>query len=574
MYGGFVGNETDVNERQPYVNQVHLSGDLNNDDNGGGDNSENAYHVVVADNLNGLPPVLDGLFIRNGNANGAAPHHGGGAIIVLDYLSGSTAFPVVYKTAFLNNAGKFGGAIAISNQNGAMNLNHCVLANNTATVDGGAILNKGNCAISNCLFVANRATEVGGALHSLIGNVSFTNCTIVQNYAGLFGGIYAATGPIAASNNIVWGNEDDIGDNVQLFLDGNAVFYGNYNCIQSYDFDMDSSGNINSNPRFTNELGSDGIPGTSDENFRLFQQSPCIDAGDNTAVYVAVDLAGTTRILDDPYTVDTGNNPDNLSGIVDMGAYEHVAGSGGNGVLMWSGNNSYDFHDPENWLPGGSPSSDANVMFNGNPTNQGYVIFNQTTYLNSLHVTEGSFLFDLNDNYLTLRGSSQTLRIDPYRNEASVIFEGPGMIDSLFPIDLSGNIEFVNMTLDVGELTLEAGATLGFDGTLIGDVTNEGATILPAGQGIGAFTIDGNLYNQNSGNSVRELIGSIVFDIAGYTPGGTHDYLTVNASADMSTAIELRWNFVPLENDAFDLMDVGSTYGYPSLIYNRGLPTT
>jgi len=54
---------------------------------------------------------------------------------------------------------------------------------------------------------------------------------------------------------------------------------------------------------------------------RLSTGSPCIDAGDNSAVPddVTTDLDGNPRFVDDPYTEDTGvGDPP----IVDMGAYE------------------------------------------------------------------------------------------------------------------------------------------------------------------------------------------------------------------------------------------------------------
>ncbi|MHC4588818.1 MAG: choice-of-anchor Q domain-containing protein, partial [Planctomycetota bacterium] len=59
--------------------------------------------------------------------------------------------------------------------------------------------------------------------------------------------------------------------------------------------------------------------------FKLHLQpgSPCIDAGDNTAVPegITTDLDGNRRFHDDPGTPDTGN-PDGINPIVDMGAYE------------------------------------------------------------------------------------------------------------------------------------------------------------------------------------------------------------------------------------------------------------
>jgi hypothetical protein len=57
------------------------------------------------------------------------------------------------------------------------------------------------------------------------------------------------------------------------------------------------------------------------EDYHLATGSPCIDAGDNTAVPgdITTDLDGNPRFVDDPDTVDTGyGDPP----VVDMGAYE------------------------------------------------------------------------------------------------------------------------------------------------------------------------------------------------------------------------------------------------------------
>ena len=58
---------------------------------------------------------------------------------------------------------------------------------------------------------------------------------------------------------------------------------------------------------------------------RLSPGSPCIDAGDNTAVPLGIDtdLDGNPRFLDVPETPDTGNGE---LPIVDMGAYEALGG--------------------------------------------------------------------------------------------------------------------------------------------------------------------------------------------------------------------------------------------------------
>jgi len=98
------------------------------------------------------------------------------------------------------------------------------------------------------------------------------------------------------------------------------------------------TGNIDADPLFVDADGPDDIPGTEDDDLRLLPGSPCIDAGDNTAVPadtadldgdgdttepVPLDLDGNPRIMDDPSTVDTGNG---TPPIVDMGACEYAPG--------------------------------------------------------------------------------------------------------------------------------------------------------------------------------------------------------------------------------------------------------
>ncbi len=74
------------------------------------------------------------------------------------------------------------------------------------------------------------------------------------------------------------------------------------------------TGNIDADPLFVDSDGGD---------YRLSAGSPCIDAGDNTAIpFKTTDLDGNPRLIDDRATPDTGvpfvNGP-----IVDMGAYEY-----------------------------------------------------------------------------------------------------------------------------------------------------------------------------------------------------------------------------------------------------------
>jgi cysteine-rich repeat protein len=104
-------------------------------------------------------------------------------------------------------------------------------------------------------------------------------------------------------------------------------------------------GNIDDDPHFVDPDGLDDTPGTTDDDMHLSGGSPCIDAGDNTAVPVGVttDLDGNPRFVDDPGTPDTGNGTPPMT---DMGAYEYEAC--GNGVV-----------DPGEECDDGSDNSDT-----------------------------------------------------------------------------------------------------------------------------------------------------------------------------------------------------------------------
>jgi hypothetical protein len=82
VYGGFAGTEDQLEQRDWTINVSILSGDLNGDDVGFTNNSENSYHVVSSAGTNNSA-VLDGFTIRGGNANNAAsfPQNAGGGIL-------------------------------------------------------------------------------------------------------------------------------------------------------------------------------------------------------------------------------------------------------------------------------------------------------------------------------------------------------------------------------------------------------------------------------------------------------------------------------------------------------------
>ena len=106
LYGGFAGSETDRDLRDPAANETLLSGDLDRDDDSGGDNGENSYHVVMGSGTNATA-VLDGFTITAGNADGSPPdgHDRGGG------LTNFAGDPTVNNCTFRGNAAETGAGI-------------------------------------------------------------------------------------------------------------------------------------------------------------------------------------------------------------------------------------------------------------------------------------------------------------------------------------------------------------------------------------------------------------------------------------------------------------------------------
>jgi hypothetical protein len=82
-------------------------------------------------------------------------------------------------------------------------------------------------------------------------------------------------------------------------------------------------------PEFVDENGVDGVAGTGDEDLRLRDVSPCIDAGNNAAVTVGADVEQIPRRIDALSRADSGQG---VAPLVDMGAYEFHTDCNGNGI--------------------------------------------------------------------------------------------------------------------------------------------------------------------------------------------------------------------------------------------------
>jgi hypothetical protein len=228
--------------------------------------------------------VLDGFTLTNGHtlAEGDAVREtcGGGAW--LEYNGATLSNCVITTCAAANMGGGFyHGRIvnSIISNNAALfggggegstvdPVDHCVFADNRSVRDGGGLYS--GATARNSYFAGNTAGERGGGLYG-VWNVE--SCTIAGNAAQEGGGVHSSS----VSNSVVYHNTDRFGspNHKDCFI--------TYSCTTP---DPGATGNLTNSP---------GLAGL--RNPHLVTNSPCIDAGTNSAwMIAAVDVDGEPRL--------------------------------------------------------------------------------------------------------------------------------------------------------------------------------------------------------------------------------------------------------------------------------------
>ena len=203
VYGGFVGSETSLVERNPEDNRTVLSGDIVVV----GDITDNCYHVFFhpeGSNLNSSA-VLDGFTITLGNANGPGVSGKGGGMY--NFMSSPTLTDVI----FVSNLADEGGGLF--NDTASPALNNCTIGPNIAG-DGAGMFNDffSSPTLNGCTVVGNTAEwNGGGMLNDYFSGPVFEGCEITGNSAGWNGGgmfNYNSSAPVlaqcAVSGNFAW----------------------------------------------------------------------------------------------------------------------------------------------------------------------------------------------------------------------------------------------------------------------------------------------------------------------------------------------------------------------------------
>ncbi|MHC4107981.1 MAG: right-handed parallel beta-helix repeat-containing protein, partial [Planctomycetota bacterium] len=205
---------------------------------------------------------------------------------------------VLERCRFSGNRAPWGGGLAVTDES---LITRCVFEENQAAYGGGgmSVFLNGRATVINSLFIANSASDEptaanGGALACWPQDARATviNSTFVANYAeGFGGGIYVGrwrdpdkwlgNAHLEVANCILWANSDAVGgEGAQIYVDRRSKGYSaalNYSVVQGLTGNLGGMGNIGDNPEFIDLKAGD---------FRLSSGSPCIDAGDNTAISV------------------------------------------------------------------------------------------------------------------------------------------------------------------------------------------------------------------------------------------------------------------------------------------------
>lgn len=222
---------------------------------------------------------------------------------------------------------KVGGGILIDSS--SPSLLNCVFKSNAAQRGGGAYLAGADPTFVNCLFITNSAEEGGGLYCTDNCNPRLINCVLQGNTATSDGGgMFNTAGCCGGTpshpvvdNSILWGNTpnqivDDVGSaSTVSFSDVLGGWSGA------------GSNNIAANPMFINTLAGD---------LRLLSGSPCIDAGQDSAVPLdSFDLDADGILLESiPNDLEGSSRFRNAA--VEMGAFESdhcPADTNGDGVI-------------------------------------------------------------------------------------------------------------------------------------------------------------------------------------------------------------------------------------------------
>lgn len=298
--GGFDGTESGNSPTDPGARST-LSGLFKVEDG----RVQRAAVVVTAEQVD-ENTLLESLVIRGGGGSLIGRTVRGAGLVC------ELASPTLRKLAIIDNLAVNNGAgIYLSRSDST--IDRCFIGNNLSSRNGGGIYlgSFTNVRVINSVISGNRAFEGGGGIAALTFNSNFTliNSTIANNITTRgSGGIEVRTTQATIRNSIVFNNSRN-GDISEITNGSLQQENLSNNIVRGGHRDFGPERALDASPLFVNALGPDGIAGTLDDDFRLLQSSPAIDAG--AAEFLPIDTE-----------MDFLNQPRTAGIQVDMGAIE------------------------------------------------------------------------------------------------------------------------------------------------------------------------------------------------------------------------------------------------------------
>lgn len=151
LYGGFSGEETAIDQRNPQQAPSILSGNIGDQES----SKDNVQTIITMLQANG-ETVLDGFTITAGEARDRDRNMTLATTAGALYISGSESGqgPIINNCIFTNNRARFGGAIFIDGKEAASSpiFTNCQFTDNKSSIRGGAIYSQGNNGAANPIF--------------------------------------------------------------------------------------------------------------------------------------------------------------------------------------------------------------------------------------------------------------------------------------------------------------------------------------------------------------------------------------------------------------------------------------
>ncbi|MBK9925984.1 MAG: hypothetical protein IPP66_11930 [Anaerolineales bacterium] len=229
VYGGFTGLETLRVQRNadPSTNNTVLSGDIGTS----GVIADNVYSVVTVSGILSHTFVLDGFTITGGNSNGGAGH--GGGIFIQDSSPSLTNLIVANNSASANGGGIYVLSLASQRVNySSPNLTNVIIRNNTSARGGGLYTQNGSPVLTNVTISGNIATGgAGGGINNQVLNETvdeysipiLNNVTFSGNTANGGGGLFNNNSNPLLTNVTFSGNVANIRGGAMLNEGGSPI---------------------------------------------------------------------------------------------------------------------------------------------------------------------------------------------------------------------------------------------------------------------------------------------------------------------------------------------------------------